>query len=215
VLVVPWNWPHEAGAPQPRRPALHEVAASDAQRRNRIERKNRHGRGGGRGGGQRRPGRGQSGPFRPSGGFSGRRSEPPARRQPTTYNATGRVANEEEHADDHAALRAIAEPVQSLIFDEASLGADGDKYDGCVFDDPSARVYGEKSVLCARTLARAAPADSNAHFVCSPPEVLVSDCTLYVLSPTPDVKKLLASLASPLDCFKDALAGLLGFFTFG
>jgi hypothetical protein len=28
-------------------------------------------------------------------------------------------------------------------------------------------------------------------------------------------KKLLTPLASPLDCFKDALASLLGFFAFG
>ena len=45
-----------------------------------IDRKNRTGRGGGRGGGERRPGRGQSAPFRAGGGFSGRRSKPPARR---------------------------------------------------------------------------------------------------------------------------------------
>ena len=40
---------------------------------------------------------------------------------------------------------------------------------------------------------------------------------LAPLDPTSDIKKkkLLALLASPLDCFKGALAGLLGFFAFG
>ena len=164
------------------------------------------------------------------GGFSGRRSEPPARHQPTTYNATGPVANEEYHSNDHSALCAITEPIQPLIFDETLLGADGDEYNDCVVDDPSARVYGEEFVLCARALARAAPADSDAHLVCAPPEILVPGCTPNVLDPALDAKKLLAllhptsdakkkelltPLASPLDCFKDALTDLLCFFAFG
>ena len=39
---------------------------------------------------------------------------------------------------------------------------------------------------------------------------------LAPLDPTSDAKekKLLTPLASPLDCFKTALAGLLGFFAF-
>ncbi len=90
-------------------------------------------------------------------------------------------------------------------------------------------MYGKEAVLSARALARAAPANSNAHLVCALPEVLVFDCSPCVLDPAPDAKKLLAPfdptsnakkkklltpLASPLDCYKDALAGLLGFLAF-
>ncbi len=64
---------------------------------------------------------------------------------------------------------------------------------------------------CARSSCH-----SDAHLVCAPPKALVSDCTPYVLDPTLDARKLLAPLASLLDCFKYALAGLLlGFFAFG
>ena len=52
-----------------------------------IDRKNRTGCGGRRGGGKWQPGRGQSAPFRAGGGFGDRRSEPPSRNQPTTYDA--------------------------------------------------------------------------------------------------------------------------------
>ena len=114
-------------------------------------------------------------PFeRAGGGFSGRRSEPPARHQSATYDGNGHATNKEYHSDDHAALRAVVQP---LTFNEASFGAGGDDYDDCVFDEPSARVYVEEFVLCARALAREAPADSDAHRVCAPPEVLVSDYT--------------------------------------
>ena len=120
-------------------------------------------------------------------------------------------------------------PPSPIVFDEASLGAGGDEYNDCVFNNPLARVYDEEAVLCVRALARAAPADSDAHLVCAPPEVLVFDYTPCVLDPAPDAKKLLASLnpssdakkkkllaplVSPLECLKDALAGLVGFFAF-
>ena len=91
-----------------------------------IDRNNRTGRGGGRGGGERQPGLGQSAPFRAGGGFSGRYSEPPARHQLTTYNANDHAVNKEYHSDDHAVLRAIVQPP---TFVEASSGAGGDNYD--------------------------------------------------------------------------------------
>ena len=69
---------------------------------------------------------------------------------------------------------AVAEPVQSFILDEASHSADSDEYDS-VFDEPAARVYDGEAVLCARALARSAPADFDAHLMCAPPDILVSD----------------------------------------